>query len=124
MQTIQQSIGTTLYYPAENQRQSLFARFITWSNSQEKYRFGWLAGILTIHGCILTPMTIFLIVISGNNIFLFITAIAAMAMCLVANLAALPTKITIPVFVLSIFIDIVLMSIAFANGFSSAGAYF
>ena len=95
-----------------------------WTNNQEKYRLGWLAAILTLHGCFLTPLTILFVVISGNNIFLFVTAIVAMVMCLITNLAALPTKITIPVFLLSILIDILLISIAFFNGFANAGAYF
>ena len=124
MQTIHQSIGRTAYFPVEDQRQSVITRFITWTNNQEKYRLGWLAAILTLHGCFLTPLTILFVVISGNNIFLFVTAIVAMVMCLITNLAALPTKITIPVFLLSILIDIVLISIAFFNGFANAGAYF
>jgi hypothetical protein len=43
---------------------------------------------------------------TGNNLYLFVLATAAMGMTLVTNLAALPTKITLPVFVLSILIDL------------------
>ena len=46
---------------------------------------------------------------TGNNLYLFVLAIAAMGMTLVTNLAALPTKITIPVFVLSILIDLAIV---------------
>ena len=43
---------------------------------------------------------------TGNNLYLFVVAIAAMGMTLVTNLAALPTKITIPLFILSLLIDL------------------
>jgi hypothetical protein len=46
---------------------SVFSRFIAWCESQEKYRFGWLGGILAIHGCALTPITLFAVVLFGTN---------------------------------------------------------
>jgi hypothetical protein len=46
----------------------------------------------------------------GNNLYLFVLAIAAMGMILITNLAALPTNITIPIFFLSILIDLVLVA--------------
>jgi hypothetical protein len=47
--------------------------------------------------------------IGGNSPLLWAFAIAAMTMCVVTNLAALPTKITIPVFFLSVLIDVLLI---------------
>jgi hypothetical protein len=44
--------------------------------------------------------------VSGNSMFLWALVIGAIAMTLVTNLAALPTKITIPVLFLSLLIDL------------------
>ena len=88
---------------------SLVTRFITWCKQQEESRLLWLGVILAAHGCILTPLTVMAVMFTGNNLYLFVFAIAAMGMTLVTNLAALPTKITIPVFVLSILIDVAIV---------------
>lgn len=105
MQTLQQSIGA-VYFPAEKRKQSILTRFISWCKEQEENRLGWLAGIIASHGCFITPWTIFIVTYTGNNMFLFMAATIAMGVALVTNLAALPTKITIPVYVLSIIIDL------------------
>jgi hypothetical protein len=51
-------------------------------------------------------------------------AIIAMGMALVTNLAALPTKITIPVFLLSIIIDIAIVVASLSIGFDITKSYF
>lgn len=81
-------------------------KFIAWCDSQEEYRFGWLAAIVAGHGCIITPIVLLVIILSGNSFILWPLAILAMAAPLVANLAAMPTKITIPVFFASLLLDI------------------
>lgn len=63
------------------------------------------------------------VLLAGANLTLFIVAIAAMGMSLVTNLAAMPTKITIPVFALSILIDLVVAGIALAHGLDIASTY-
>jgi hypothetical protein len=96
---------------------SLWDRFINWCKTQEKNRLEWLAIGLAGHGCIITPLAVFTIMISGNNLFFWITAMVAMGATLIVNLAAMPAKITIPVFLLSIVIDIMIVILALANGF-------
>jgi hypothetical protein len=49
--------------------------------------------------------------------------IVAMGISLVSNLAAMPTKITIPLFVLSIIIDLVVIGFALAHGLDIASTY-
>ena len=112
--TIQQQL--TLESTIAQTKTSVFSKFVNWCNSQEKYRFGWLAAILAIHGCILTPITIFAITLTGVHIALFMVAIVAMGVALVTNLSAMPTRITVPVFFLSVLVDIVLiiMSVSMA----------
>lgn len=103
-------------YTAEKKSSSLLQRIFTWCKAQEKNRFGWLALILAVHGCALTPITIFAVVMSGNNIFLLVTAIAAMGASLVTNLAAMPTRIIIPALLLSVLIDLFVLAPAFLRG--------
>lgn len=63
------------------------------------------------------------VLLAGTNLTLFIIAIAAMGMSLVTNLAAMPTKTTIPVFVLSILIDLAVIGIALTHGLDIANTY-
>jgi hypothetical protein len=101
--TFNQTIGTSYNQSIGN---SVFTRFITWCKNQEENRLTWLGVAIAGHGCVLTPLTVFAVVHAGNNIVLFMTAIFAMAMALITNLAALPTKITIPTLLLSVLIDL------------------
>jgi hypothetical protein len=101
----------------------IFARFVNWCEGQEQFHFGWVAGILAGHGCAMTPITLFAIVLSGNNIFFWVLALAAMGASLVTNLAAMPTKVTIPVFFASILLDLTIIGLCLAHGFDIAGTY-
>jgi Na+/melibiose symporter-like transporter len=87
----------------------LFTKFFAWCASQEKNHFGWLALSLAAHGCIITPLVVAFVGFTGNNFVLWIAAMAAMGATLVVNLAAMPTKITIPTFVLSVIADIAII---------------
>ena len=101
---------------------SLFSKFITWCSGQEKYRLGWLGAILAIHGCVLTPITLFAVVLTGTNFVFYIATLVAMAMAVVTNLAAMPTKVTIPVFFLSVLIEIAIIVMALSAGFDFASS--
>lgn len=91
---------------------SIFTRFFNWCASQEKYRFGWLAAIIAGHGCLITPLTLMFVMLGGNQPIAWAFAIGAMGMSLISNLAALPTKFTIPIFFFSLLIDAVLIAAA------------
>jgi hypothetical protein len=119
--TLQQTISTS--YNPVIAKQNLFSRFISWCDGQEKYRFGWLGGALAAHGCIFTPITLFAIILSGNYFFFWILALVAMGAALITNLAALPTKITIPVFFFSILMDIAIIISCVSIGFNISGTY-
>lgn len=83
----------------------------------------WLGIALSAHGCIITPLTIMAVLLAGTNMFLFILAIVAMGATLVTNLAALPTKITLPVFFLSILIDLAIIFSSVLIGLNIANTY-
>lgn len=108
MQTVQKTYNPA-YSPAVK-KQSVISQFIEWCNGQEKYRFGWMASIIAIHGCVLAPITLLAIALAGNNMIFWGISIGAIGMALISNLAALPTKITIPVFFLSIILDLAVIS--------------
>jgi undecaprenyl-diphosphatase len=96
-------------------------KFINWCESQEKYRFGWLAASLTLHGCVLTILTMFAVILSGNHFIFWPFVIGAMAISVITNLAALPTKITIPVFFFSVLVDLVIILCCAVLGFDASG---
>ena len=102
---------------------SIYIRFMNWCNGQQEDRLLWLGIALAGHGCVITPLTIMAVLLAGTNLFLFVLALVAMGMALVTNLAALPTKITIPVFVLSILIDLAIIAACITMGFDITSTY-
>jgi hypothetical protein len=99
---------------------SIITRFTNWCKGQEKNRIGWLGGILAIHGCVITPITLFAIILSGTYFPFYAGALVAIGMVVVTNLAAMPTKITIPVFFFSVLIDIAIIIECISIGFDLA----
>src|SRR5688572_8982993 len=99
----------TANYTQSISKPSLISVFMNWCKNQQENRLLWLGVALAGHGCIFTPLTIFAVVSSGNNLVLFMMALIAMGIALVTNLAALPTKITIPALIISLFIDVVIV---------------
>ena len=108
-------------YADDRTRVSTLKKFIDWCNGQEKYRLGWLAAAITLHGCVLTILTMFAVVLAGNHFIFWPFVIGAMGITLVVNLAAMPTKITIPVFFFSVLIDLVIIISCIAIGFDARG---
>ena len=102
---------------------SVVSRFMKWCSGQQPNRLLWLGIALVGHGCILTPITISAVIFAGTNLFLFMTALIAMSLALVSNLAAMPTKITIPVFLFSIIIDIAIVIASLSMGLSASNVF-
>jgi hypothetical protein len=100
---------------------SVWKKFIDWCVSQEKYRLGWLAAAITLHGCVLTIFTMFAVILAGNHFIFWPFIIGGMGVTLVVNLAAMPTKITIPVFFLSVLVDLVIIISCIAIGLDPSG---
>ena len=90
---------------------SYLTQFLTWCKSQQPNRLLWLGVIIAARGCVLTPMTVMSVFLIGaGNLTLVVMAIIAMGIALVSNLAAQPTKVTIPAFALSVLIDLVILA--------------
>ena len=100
---------------------SVWKKFITWCGKQEKYRLGWLAVALGLHGCVLTIFTMFAVILAGNHFIFWPFVIGAMGITLITNLAAMPTKITIPVFFFSVLVDLIIIICCLAIGFDVSG---
>jgi hypothetical protein len=113
LSSINQQFQPALSY---NAKPSLLTRFSAWTAGQEESRLLWLGISIAGHGCVLTPLTVIMVAFTGMNLLLFMTAMVAMTMSLIVNLAAMPTKITIPVLILSVLIDIVVIISAFSFG--------
>lgn len=117
-QTITQSM-----YAQEESRASIWKRFMNFCASQEDNRLMWLGIALAGHGCVLTPLTLVTVLLSGSHFVLFILALVAMGIALVTNLAAMPTRVTIPAFLLSVVIDLVIIITAISIGFDITTTY-
>jgi uncharacterized membrane protein len=87
---------------------SIWKKFIDWCISQEKYRLGWLATAITLHGCVLTISTMFAVVLAGNHFIFWPFIIGGMG-------------ITIPVFFFSVLVDLVIIISCIAIGFDASG---
>ena len=105
-------MNQTINYVFEDsyiQQTNMISRFMDWARNEEPNRMGWAAFALMAHGSVITPLTVALIFISGNFFPFWILATLAMAVTVIVNLAALPTRYTIPVFFLSILTDLVVI---------------
>ena len=119
--TLIQTIAVS--YSEKISKVSLIERFLNWCKDQDRNRLLWLGIALSAHGCIITPITVMAVLFAGTNMFLFILAILAMGATLVTNLAAMPTKVTIPVFILSTLIDIAIIFSCVFIGLDIAKTY-
>src|SRR5688572_27502424 len=119
--TLEQSINPT--FTETSTSITLWSKFMNFCKSQEQNRLLWLGIALAGHGCIITPLTVMAVLLAGTNFFLFIAAFVAMGMSVVTNLAAMPTRITIPVFILSILIDIAIVVATIVIGFDISSTY-
>jgi hypothetical protein len=105
--TIQHSFAASISQTTTSK--SLWKRFINWADQQEENRFGWTAFAIAGHGCVFTIITLAVILATGNNFIFWPIAIAAMATSLITNLAALPTRITIPTLFITVLIDVAIV---------------
>jgi hypothetical protein len=92
-----------------SQKPTLISLFFDWAERQNDHRLMWLAAALSLHGCFITPFTVMTVMTTTQNFALLMLATGAMAISLVTNLAALPTKITVPAFILSLIIDVAIV---------------
>jgi hypothetical protein len=95
-----------IYDKAPAHKAGYWQKFMQFAANQESNRFGWLAFSFFAHGCVLAPLTLLIVTMNGNHFALWIPCLFAFAITEIVNLSALPTKITIPVFLASLLVDI------------------
>ncbi len=98
-------------------------QFIQWSDRQKKNQLGWMAFSMAGHGCVFTPLTAAMVLLTGNLFIFWPFIITAMGASLVVNLTAQPTRVTIPVLFLSLVIDAVIIGICLFYGFDTGAMY-
>jgi hypothetical protein len=85
------------YELPKTERSSLITRFINWCDIQEENRFLWLGiALMGNIGMVLPVTLVTLLITSGFNFPLWTAACIANVPVLAVNLAAQPTKITLP----------------------------
>jgi hypothetical protein len=100
-------------FPLKIAHKNLLSRFLTWTNNEEKNRIAWMGISITAMSAVFFPITMAAILIHGAVFKLIIGGIFSLSLVVIANLAALPTKYTIPAFIAGIIIDIVLIMTSF-----------
>jgi hypothetical protein len=97
----------------ENHTESIATRFINWSTNEQKNRIAWVGISIVVITAVFFPITMVSILIHGASFKLIIGAMFSLILVVVPNLAALPTRYTIPAFFTGVFIDIILIAFSF-----------
>lgn len=88
-------LQSALYRSGE--KHGLLSKFIAWCEKQESDKFLWLGLTFFLQIGIMVPLTAFSILFfGGNNLALWIILVTVNVPTLIVNLAALPTKTTLP----------------------------
>jgi hypothetical protein len=116
MRTSELILSSNARFKSTTVKESLLDRFTTWCASQEKNKMAWTGTALGVHGCVLTPITLFVVIFAGIQTWMLALTAASIMLTLVAILSALPLKHAIPIFATSFLINIVLITTAIIGG--------
>jgi hypothetical protein len=90
---------------------NILKRFFSWCDQQEKNRLLWLGiGIMGHIGTVLPLTLLSILFLASNNFTLWTIVLGANMPVLALNLAAQPPKVTIPVMLASLFINIIVIA--------------
>jgi hypothetical protein len=97
-------------YAEKKTRVNSLRRFISWCDQQEKNRLLWLGiGLMGQIGMVVPLTLLSILFLANNNFVLWIVVLIANLPVLALNLAAQPPKVTIPVMLSSLMIDLVVI---------------
>lgn len=85
-------------------------KFDAYATAQEPNRLIWTAISILGHGTVFTIGTLVAVMMMGNPFFLLVPTCLNMTIVLAVNLAAMPTRYTVPVFFLSLIIDLAIIA--------------
>jgi hypothetical protein len=108
-----ENILTSPTYVEKTARVDVLKRFFGWCEQQEKNRLLWLGvAVMGLIGTILPLTLLSVLFLSGNSFTLWIIVLSANTPVLALNLAAQPPKVTIPVMLAALIIDIAVISVS------------
>ncbi len=97
-------------YVEKQPRVNSLRKFIGWCDQQEKNRLLWLGlGIMGHIGMVLPLTLLAILFLANNNFTLWVVVLGANMPVLALNLAAQPPKVTIPVMLTSLVVNIVVI---------------
>lgn len=97
----------TYTYPAQSTKKSFITNFFAWcANEDAEHHFMWTGIALLGQGAVLFPVTMFVMFATGASFWMLLAPITSLSMVVVPNLAGLKTKYTLPIFILSIIINV------------------
>ncbi|HTQ63172.1 MAG TPA: hypothetical protein VMI12_00145 [Puia sp.] len=106
--------GETHQYTPLLRRDSAITRFFKWAEAQDyDHHVGWVGITVTAMSAVFFPLTMAVILLNGASFGLIVAAMAALVLVVVTNLSALPTKYTIPFFLLGVLVDLTAIVVSF-----------
>jgi hypothetical protein len=106
--------GQAYTYHLAEKRPSALSRFFKWAASEDEERhIGWVGITITVMTAICFPLTTAVVLLNGAVFGLIVAAMVSLVLVVVTNLAALPTRYTIPFFFLGILVDLVVIGLSF-----------
>jgi hypothetical protein len=99
--------------PVQRSHNTVVHQLMTWIKNEEKNHIAWVGISITVMSAIFFPITMSAILFNGAIFSLIMGAMISLSAVVIINLAALPTKYIIPVFLLGIAIDLVLIVTSF-----------
>jgi hypothetical protein len=93
---------------------NVLGRWLDWAAKQdEEYHVGWVGFSIFFMSGVVFPLTLTAILLNGASFGLIIASMISLVLVVVGNIAALPTKYTIPFLFVGILIDIVAIVLSF-----------
>jgi hypothetical protein len=111
--TISNAQGVPAYTPAAG-HPSLIERFLDWATKEDvKHHIGWVGLSIIVMTAVFFPITMAAILFNGASFGLIVASMVPLVLVFVTNLAALPTRYTIPSLFVGVLAELIIMVISF-----------
>jgi hypothetical protein len=102
-----------LYRPAVS-HPNLIERFFDWAENEDvTHHVGWVGFSILVMTAFFFPITMFAILMNGASFGLIVAAMVPLVLVFVTNLAALPTKYTIPFLFVGVLAELAIIVLSF-----------
>lgn len=93
---------------------STLTRFFKWAENEDKINHvSWVGISVTTMAAVIFPLTMAVVLLNGVSFGLIMVAMVSLVLVVVTNLAALPTKYTIPFLFLGGLVDLIVIISSF-----------